>query len=56
MDDPRRLAAQVRRMLREEEEVVDPDPERRAEQLPAPGEVSEEAVRAGLERLEGDQP
>ena len=54
MSIPRRdpLTEQVRRMLQEEEELVDPDAAAPPE--PAqPGEVREESVREGLERLDG---
>ncbi len=38
-------------MLHEEEELVDPDA-RASPPSPEPGEVGEEAVREGLERLD----
>jgi hypothetical protein len=41
---------QVRQMLREEEELVDPDEQRRAEGGPEVGEVRESAVRRELRR------
>jgi hypothetical protein len=52
--DPRRMTEQVRRMLHEEDELIDPDAERGPE-APQPGEVSEDAVRKGLERIANDE-
>jgi hypothetical protein len=52
--DPRRMAEQVRRMLHEEDELIDPEAERGPEP-PQPGEISEEAVREGLGRIANDE-
>ena len=50
------MTEQVRRMLQQEDERVGGDAERPAPAAPEQGEVSEEAVREGLERLDRNGP
>ena len=49
------MTEQVRRMLQQEEERVDPHAAPASPDVPELGDVSEEAVREGLERLDGNE-